>query len=133
MQQRRLHRSDARPVGWRRRWQAEARLLQHFLPQSVIDKVTNGAALPVTMDAPSATFLFADIVGARTAAAVSLPRSCGRECVVRRQKCVTETGRMPEPTIQRGPIGADRLRIESPCSDRSVPSAVQALPLCAPS
>ena len=44
--------------------QAKAQLLQHFLPPSVIDKLANGAALPFTANAPRATFLFADIVGA---------------------------------------------------------------------
>ena len=44
--------------------QAKAQLLHHFLPSSVADKLANGAALPFTAEAPHATFLFADIVGA---------------------------------------------------------------------
>ena len=45
--------------------EAEARMLQHFLPKAVIRKL-QGGALPFTEDVPQATFLFADIVGFTT-------------------------------------------------------------------
>ena len=42
--------------------EAEARMLQHFLPRAVIREL-KGGALPFSEHVPQATFLFADVVG----------------------------------------------------------------------
>ena len=49
--------------------EADARLLQHFLPDAVIRKL-KGGGLPFSERVPEATFLFADIVGFTTMCSV---------------------------------------------------------------